>query len=194
MSGISILFGLGNPGTEYRHTRHNIGAETLNVMVDRHGLQWEKTAGGILESRLRLAGKEFILLRSLLFMNVSGEAIAGAGNVGPDSLLVVCDDINLPLGRLRFRERGGSGGHRGLESISSYLATDEFARLRMGVGAPPPGVDWSDYVLLPFPEEEMKQAERMIATAAEALELVMRKGIRAAMDMYNRWCDPSDSP
>jgi PTH1 family peptidyl-tRNA hydrolase len=185
MSGISILIGLGNPGKIYRHTRHNLGGETLDLVVKRHRLKWRKAAGPVMESRLQLAGREVLLLKPLTFMNVSGEALSGYGDLDPGILLAIFDDINLPLGRLRLRKRGGSGGHRGIESVVRYLGTEDFARLRLGVGAPPPGIEWSEYVLSPFPNEERKRVGRMIATAADALEIVLQQGIETAMDMYN---------
>jgi PTH1 family peptidyl-tRNA hydrolase len=119
-------------------------------------------------------------------MNASGEALLHYGDFVPSSLLVVCDDINLPLGRMRLRRSGGSGGHLGIESIISCIDDDGFARLRIGVGSPPPGIDWSDYVLERFPVSEREAANRLVDTAADAIEIIVRDGLGAAMQEYNR--------
>ncbi|MCK4236581.1 MAG: aminoacyl-tRNA hydrolase [Candidatus Krumholzibacteria bacterium] len=194
MSEISILCGLGNPGADYRGTRHNLGSETIDLLSERHNLHWEKTAGPVLESRWGFSGGEVFLLKPLTFMNASGDALAGYRDLDPGSLLVICDDINLPLGRLRLRERGSSGGHLGLESIISRLGSEGFARLRLGIGSPPSAVEWSEYVLSPFLGEEMERVERMCRAAADALETVLREGLETAMHLFNRRPFPPTTP
>ena len=186
MSDISILCGLGNPGARYRNTRHNLGSMILDLMAERRSLSWKTALPTVMEARWRIKGREIILLKPLTFMNASGEALEDYGGVDPASFLVIFDDISLPLGQLRLRERGGGGGHRGLESIIESLGTDNFARLRLGIGEPPPGIDWSDFVLAPFLEEERAAVNEMVETAADALETVLARGLVEAMNRYNR--------
>jgi len=190
MSDLSILCGLGNPGTDYRNTRHNLGSMILDLLAERHTLSWKGHQGRIMEARWRIKGRDVILLKPLTFMNASGEALADYGHIDPASFIVLFDDISLPLGHIRLRERGGSGGHRGLESIIAHFGTDDFARLRLGIGEPPPGSSWSDYVLAPFPEEERGAVSEMIEIAADALETALARGIVEAMNRYNRKTTP----
>ncbi len=126
------------------------------------------------------------MLKPLTFMNLSGEALASVPGIDPVVLLVIFDDISLPLGRLRIREKGGSGGHKGLESVVDHLGTGTFARLRLGIGSPPEGVDWADFVLSPFPDRERALADEMVGRAADALELIVASGLGEAMQVYNR--------
>lgn len=186
MSSISLIFGLGNPGARYRHTRHNIGRDTLAILADRHTLSWERVRDVALRSRWRYAGRHLVLIQSLTYMNVSGLALAGCGDIAPGTMIAVCDDINLPLGRLRIRQGGGSGGHRGLESIIDELGTEEFPRLRMGVGAPEGDNGLSEYVLSVFDDEERAAVTVMVQTAVDALEVAVREGLEEAMQRYNR--------
>ncbi len=186
MSSISLLFGLGNPGATYRHTRHNIGRYALAMLADRHTLSWEPVRAVALRSRWRYAGRQVLLIQSVTYMNVSGRALAACGDIAPGTMIAVCDDINLPLGRLRIRTGGGSGGHRGLESIIDTLGTEEFPRLRMGVGAPEGDNDVSEYVLSTFDNEEQAAVTVMVGTAVDALEVVVTEGLEEAMQRYNR--------
>lgn len=186
MASISLLFGLGNPGADYRHTRHNIGRDTLATLACRHGLSWKPIDEIALRCRWRHAGRWNVLLQSLTYMNLSGRVLEACRDVRPETLITVCDDINLPLGRLRIRRGGGSGGHRGLESIIDSVGTEEFPRLRMGIGAPEGSADLTDYVLSSFDDEERPTVDEMVQTAADALEVVVRDGIEEAMQRYNR--------
>ena len=185
MSEISILLGLGNPGATYESTRHNLGSKVLDLLAARHRIRWRGISKIALEARLPLAGREVHLVKPLVYMNASGEALEMFGPPDPNAVLVICDDIHLPLGTIRLRKRGGTGGHKGLESVEAHLGADDFPRLRMGVGSPPPGMEWSDYVLEPFPDEELEEVERMVAAAAECLETVLGNGLEAAMQAFN---------
>lgn len=189
MSQISILFGLGNPGRRYGQTRHNLGHETLDLLASRHGLSWNRGEGPSLVSRWERESGDVILLKSTTYMNGSGEALERLPGLEPDRLIVICDDLSLPLGMLRVRGRGGSGGHLGLESVSISIETEAFARLRLGIGSPPPAIDWSEFVLMPFLLEERPEVDRMLTTAANALEMVVTEGIDQAMQEYNRKAD-----
>jgi PTH1 family peptidyl-tRNA hydrolase len=183
---VSILFGLGNPGERYRRTRHNLGAGALEVFARRHSAAWERGDGSFFHARADVAGREITLLRSLTYMNDSGRALADYGEVDPSSLLVLCDDMSLPLGMLRIRAGGGSGGHLGLESVIMTLGTERFARMRLGIGSPPSMIDWSEFVLMPFLEEEREAVGELLEAAADALETVLSRGIDTAMQEYNR--------
>jgi PTH1 family peptidyl-tRNA hydrolase len=193
MSKISTLFGLGNPGERYRDTRHNLGSAALDLLAERHGLSWARREGPYLECSWSFAGREIGLIKSLTYMNISGRVLEHLAIGEPSELLVICDDLSLPLGRLRIRQRGGSGGHLGLESLIVGLGTEAFARLRLGIGTPPPGIEWSEFVLMPFLDEERETVREMLLTAVEAVETVARHGLVHAMQQYNRRPPPDDA-
>jgi PTH1 family peptidyl-tRNA hydrolase len=184
MPDIDLVLGLGNPGDKYAGTRHNLGYDALDLLAARHRLEWEKTGGKALEARWRFKGRHIRLIKPLTFMNLSGEALGSSAS--PDSVLVVCDDIHLPVGVIRIRAGGGTGGHRGLESVTEALGTTSFARLRLGAGPAPPGSLWSDYVLGPFEDGEREAAGSMVGDAADAVEMMLIRGISAAQRSYNR--------
>jgi PTH1 family peptidyl-tRNA hydrolase len=191
MPEISIVCGLGNPGQQYRRTRHNLGFETLDRLAGRRSLKWKRGPGPSMETTLRVGQTSVILIKPLLYMNASGVALGRRPVVSPAELLVICDDMSLPLGQLRFRKGGGSGGHKGLDSIIAVLGTEGFPRLRLGIGAPPPGIDWVDYVLSDFAPEERPEVDAMIDTAVEAVSEALRSGLEDAMTRYNR---PAPAP
>jgi len=185
MSSISFIYGLGNPGERYRRTRHNLGWMVIDRVLSKCGADWVKTGENLLQAECSLTSGSVILLRSRLYMNNSGEALSALGDFDPSSLLVICDDINLPLGKIRIRARGGSGGHRGLESIIVSLGTEDFPRMRLGVGLPPDGISWTEYVLGEFLEEETAVVEEMIGSAVEAVRIVADKGREGGMQIFN---------
>ena len=186
MSDISFLCGLGNPGEEYASTRHNLGFDTLDLLARRKKLGWKKKDGTALVCQWNSGSGVVVLIKPLTYMNLSARAFKFYPSLSEDSLLVICDDINLPLGRLRIRSSGGSGGHKGLESISGYFANDGYSRLRMGVGPSPPGEEWSDFVLAPFVGGDRQIAESMIEDAADAVEMIVRAGIEASQREFNK--------
>ena len=186
MSTISLLVGLGNPGSEYRHTRHNLGFMTLDRIALRRRLEWRPAPGPALEASVRMGGRVVRLLKPETWMNLSGRALRGRRGRNNADILVVCDDINLPLGVVRFRPRGGSGGHKGLESIADALGGEDWPRLRLGVGPPPAPDAWSDWVLEPFAAGEEAAVDRMIDEAVAGIELAARRGLAAAMQAHNR--------
>jgi PTH1 family peptidyl-tRNA hydrolase len=192
MAHISTLFGLGNPGKRYRDTRHNLGSGTLDLLAERRGLKWTRGDGPYFESRWRFAAREIRLVKSRVYMNVSGCILDHVPVGGASELLVICDDLSLPLGRLRIRQQGGSGGHLGLESVITSLGTEAFLRMRLGIGTPPPGIEWSEFVLLPFLDEEREIVRGMLETAVDAIEAIARDGVEHAMQIYNRRVSAED--
>ena len=184
-----VIAGLGNPGDEYRESRHNAGFLVVAGLARAHAIRLAAGSGGFVSGTGRVAGQVVLLVLPQELMNASGPPVARAlGSVGavPADLLVVCDDIALPLGRLRLRASGSDGGHRGLRSIVGALGTEEFARLRLGVGAPPEGNDAADYVLDRFLPKERPAVTDMVSRAVEAIELLLARGIGEAMNVYNR--------
>ena len=186
--GYRLVVGLGNPGERYRATRHNAGFRALDQLVrrlDGYG-PLEICRARVL--RARSDGIEWILAYPLTYMNASGEAVAclvQRFGIALDEILVIYDDMALPPGRIRVRGRGSSGAHRGMQSIIDHLGTQEIARVRIGIGEPPPGVSGADWVLEVPPPDEADRLAEGIRLAAEAAEVWGRLGTEAAMNRYN---------
>ena len=182
---VRLVAGLGNPGPEYVATRHNVGFMVVERIAAQLGLTWEKSA----KWTVRYAKDgELILAKPVAYMNRSGEplrAIADFYKIEPGEILVVLDDLALPLGRLRLRARGGSGGHNGLESIILQFASEEVPRLRIGIGAAPRHGE-IDYVLSRFFDEEKGIVASAIDRAAEAVKWAIDKGLVSAMNNFNQ--------
>jgi PTH1 family peptidyl-tRNA hydrolase len=183
-----MIAGLGNPGARFRGTRHNVGFEVVDAMAARRHLAFDASPAAALMARWRRPELDDVLLvKPLTFMNASGLAIAALlryFKIAPDDLLVVVDDVQLPLGRLRARGRGSAGGHNGLKSVIALLG-EEFPRLRLGVGRGDGRRDLADHVLARFEREESAEAGRMTARAADAAEMFIADGIAAVMNAYN---------
>jgi PTH1 family peptidyl-tRNA hydrolase len=183
-----LILGLGNPGEEYRDTRHNVGFRVVEELARR----WHLALDRLECNALTAHGEDVLLAKPQTYMNRSGHAaqcFAERYELDPASLLVVYDEVNLPLGKLRLRRAGSPAGHRGLESILESLRTAEVPRLRLGV-APvvdprPPGEDLADFVLSPFAESEREETAAMICRAADAVEVWLREGAEAAMTRFN---------
>ena len=189
---MKVVVGLGNPGQTYRDTRHNVGFRVIQVLAERHQAPMQRRLVSPRDGRpagvcgeYAEQGETVQLLMPLTMMNESGEALRVAG-IAPGQLLLVCDDVNLPLGTIRLRPDGGAGGHHGLESCVEALGTEQVARLRIGVGVTALPPDLSDFVLSPFDTEERPVAMRAIEQAAEACEVWTREGVDVAMNRYNR--------
>jgi PTH1 family peptidyl-tRNA hydrolase len=185
---MKLVVGLGNPGRRYQRTRHNVGYEVLSRLAARHSLGPPKARfqGDAVEAEL--AGQKALLLCPTTFMNLSGFSVREAKafyKLPDEDLLVVCDDLNLPVGKLRMRTGGTSGGQKGLEDIIQKLGTDQFARLRVGIGAAPPQWDWADYVLSEFTADERPIIEQALDLAADAVELWAAEGAECCMNRYN---------
>ena len=182
-----LLVGLGNPGKEYAANRHNVGFRLLDKVAERHKLSFDRIESRALLAEGDLAGDRAILLKPLTYMNQSGQAVRPAVrryNIPKADILIVYDDLDLPLGQVRLRERGGSGGHKGMKSIISHLGTQDIARLRIGIGRPSRGSP-DEYVLQDFSLEESIIMEGTFEKAIAALECFLREGITTAMNEYN---------
>ncbi len=187
------LIGLGNPGAEYATTRHNIGFMVLDAVAEVLRVRFRRRWGGLYASAEAAHGGEGILLvKPMTYMNNSGVAVAGMlqeHRLGAGKMVVIADDFHLPLGRLRIRLRGSDGGHNGLRSIAYHLQTDDFARIRCGIGGetmPVQKQDMADYVLASFDEDERERVGDLIGRACEAALGTVAMGFDAVMQRYNR--------
>ena len=184
-----MFVGLGNPGEEYRASRHNIGFMIAEELLRCHGAgNTERRARSIIQWA-RIDGEEVLVARPQTWMNRSGEAVVAllqAVGAGPGDLLVACDDLYLEFGTLRFRARGSDGGHNGLASVLEAVGTREVPRLRIGVGPPDPGVPHADFVLAPFGRPERVGLPDVVDRAAAGAAVALRDGIAVAMNRFNR--------
>lgn len=184
-----IVCGLGNPGEDYRWTRHNVGYMVIDrMMVDVHS-NVKPGQGNYLFGEIEYEDDKLITLKPLSFMNLSGLPVKEAVeffNAEPETCLVVVDDVNLPFGRLRLRRSGSDGGHNGLASIIYHLATENFPRLRIGIGRPEGDKPLSEFVLLRFSEEEEGELSHVIERAADCVRTWFKEGIEKAMNVSNR--------
>jgi peptidyl-tRNA hydrolase, PTH1 family len=182
-----LIVGLGNPGASFSGTRHNVGSEAVDLLAGRFGEPIKRRKFGALTSELAAGGHKVVLLKPQEYMNRSGQAVAtamGFYKLSSSDLMVVTDDLALPPGRIRLRSSGSAGGHNGLKDIISRLGTEDFARLRVGVGGPG-AANTKDYVLTRPPQEEREAIERAIPAAVDALVCWLEEGIEAAMSRYN---------
>jgi PTH1 family peptidyl-tRNA hydrolase len=185
---VKLVAGLGNPGAQYRGTRHNVGFEVLDELARRHGCAFDAAPAHALQARWR-GQADVLLVKPLTYMNLSGEAVGALCRyyrVAVDDLLVVCDDVNLPLGRLRARPAGSDGGHNGLKSMALHLGTTAYARLRVGVGRGDERRDLAAHVLAGFDREEQTGVRDAIARSADAVELWTTQGMAPVMNTFNR--------
>jgi peptidyl-tRNA hydrolase, PTH1 family len=183
-----LIVGLGNPGNEYRGTRHNCGFMALDEVSRLTGIELASARFKAKLGNGRHQGRPLVLLKPRTYMNRSGDAVGPClryYKIEPANLIVILDDLDLPPGRLRIRSGGGDGGHRGLHSIIESLSTPDFIRLRIGIGHPPPELDPADYVLRPFPPPERELIAPMFETAALAALAIVTDGLTPAMNKYN---------
>lgn len=181
-----LIVGLGNPGARYERTRHNVGYWCIDRLGQTWGPSRERRRFKGLLSELRLDGRRLILLKPQTFMNDSGDAAAASVRwykVSPSHLLVIHDDLDLPVGRMRVRAGGSSGGHRGVDSIIERLGDDGFVRLRIGIGRP--ADDAVDHVLSPFSPEELTVIERIVGAVPDVVSCILENGVAEAMNRYN---------
>lgn len=184
-----MIVGLGNPGQEYSGTRHNAGF----IVVDELARQWEiddwRSRQDALVAEYRGSGETVLLVKPQTFMNLSGTAVGALARwhkIPAEDITVIYDDMDLPAGRLRLRMKGGSGGHKGIESILVHLGQENFSRIRVGIGRPPAGWEVVNYVLSRFTTEEAPFMETAVKRAAQAAETIVDKGIAKAMNLFNQ--------
>ena len=187
---MKLIVGLGNPGRRYINTRHNIGFRLIDELAKRYKVRLKKKLfGNANEARLTIFAEEAMLVQPLTFMNLSGGCVsryARKNNISLDSILVVCDDVNLCLGEIRIRPQGTSGGHNGVESVIRSLNTEVFPRLRIGVGRKDFFGDLTRYVLSDFEYDEAGKGEKAIGRAADACECWIKEGIEKTMNLFNK--------
>ncbi|MDD6483187.1 MAG: aminoacyl-tRNA hydrolase [Clostridiales bacterium] len=185
-----LVAGLGNPGREYNMTRHNIGFHTIDYIADKLGIKVNKLKYKALWGEANINGEKVLLIKPQTYMNNSGESLmefVSFYKVPIENLIVINDDISIEAGRLRIRPKGSAGGHNGLKSIIYLLKSDEFVRIKMGVGAPQSKeYDLADYVLGHFTKEEIPIMEDAIVRAAGAVEEIIKNGAASAMNKYNQ--------
>lgn len=186
---MKLLVGLGNPGREYEGTRHNVGFETIDVLAERAGATFSEKKFKARLCRARVGSESCTLMKPETFMNLSGESVGpalGFYKLTTADVIVVHDDLDLEMGRVKLKQGGGHGGHNGLRSLLTHFPDDAFVRVRIGVGRPPPAWNSADYVLSKFRSDERVAAERALSDAADAVEAIFRDGLRKAMNDFNR--------
>ncbi len=183
-----LLVGLGNPGREYRNTRHNVGFMVIDRLAQDAGIGLTRVQHKAITGIGMLADHKVILVKPQTFMNLSGEAVSALARfykIPPACIMVVHDDLDLPFGTLRLRPGGGSAGQKGIQSIIARLATQDFPRLRFGIGRPPGSKQGANYVLHGFSPGEQKELDYLLARAAEALRVFVQEGLETAMNRFN---------
>ena len=191
-----LIVGLGNPDPEYQWTPHNLGFLAVDEIANRAGIRVERPEAKALVGRGKFAGEEVILAKPQTYMNLSGISVRDLlekYELAPEDVLVLFDERDLPWGMIRIGERGSPGTHNGAKSVTSVLGTQAFARLRLGCGPDHPVSDLAAYVLRPMKKAELETAAEMIAEAADAVEVIQKQGIAAAMHRFNRRVPPAEA-
>ena len=189
-SGVEwLVVGLGNPGDKYENTRHNVGFLTIDHIAEEQRVPVQKLKYRALTNTVELGGAKVLLMKPVTYMNLSGEAVHEAAafyKIPPERVLVISDEVSLAPGKIRVRRSGSAGGHNGLKNIIAHLGTDQFPRIRLGVGQKPhPDYDMADWVLGKFQGEDKKAVEEAVKRAADAAECLIREGVDKAMNRYN---------
>lgn len=183
-----LIAGLGNPTKEYDKTRHNVGFSVLDVLADKYGIDVSERKHRAYCGKGIIEGQKVLLVKPQTFMNLSGESLRSAVDyykIAPEDIIVIYDDISLEPGQLRIRQKGSAGGHNGIKNIIAQLGTQEFPRIKVGVGAKPPRMDLADYVLSRFSKGEQELMDAAFREAAEAAVMMMTDGAERAMNHYN---------
>lgn len=185
-----IIAGLGNPGREYAHTRHNVGFDVVDKLAEQENIDVSEKKHRALIGRGVVSGRKCVLAKPQTFMNLSGESVRALLDYYKaderTELIVISDDISLDVGQIRVRKKGSAGGHNGLKNIIASLRHDSFIRVKMGVGEKPKGWDLVDYVLGHFSAPEREKMDEAVLRAAEAIRMIVDKGADAAMNYFNR--------
>lgn len=193
MSELYLIVGLGNPGPRYENTRHNVGFRAVERLAQKYGLSFTKIEHKAQVASGTINGQRVILAKPQTYMNVSGDSVAPIARfykIEPDHIIVVHDDLDLPLGTLRIRKEGSSGGQNGLKHILQRLGTQSVPRVRIGIGRPPGRMDPADYVLTPFKGDDEILAIEMMDRAVTAIETWLNEGIELAMSRHNGTGEP----
>jgi len=195
---VKLIVGLGNPGIEYQFTPHNLGFLVIDRIANNLGVEIRNRQCRALTARAVIAGQPVILAKPETFMNLSGlsvrELVAEYQVDVKSDLIVIYDELDLPLGAIRIRTRGSSAGHNGMESILGALGTDEFLRVRLGIAPDRKVTDGVKFVLTPFRKAQLKVVDEVLDIAAEAVEVILKEGPPAAMNRFNRKNEPGDEP
>ena len=184
-----IIVGLGNPTDKYQSTRHNIGWDAITRISDDCRISLDSKKHKAICGKGFMEGEKIVLAQPLTYMNLSGESVRELVDfykVSPQEVIVIYDDISLEVGQLRIRKKGSAGGHNGIKSIISHLGTDEFPRIKIGVGDKPKEWDLADYVLSRFLQQEQPLVRDALKDSSDACKMIMTSGIEAAMNLYNR--------
>lgn len=196
-ASMRIIVGLGNPGREYAWTPHNLGFQVIDLLAERFGIHLTRPEAQCQVGVGQIGGQDIALAKPQTYMNASGHAVSdliAKYDRGPSDAIIISDEVALPWGTIRIRERGSAGGHNGLKSIIGALGTDEFLRIRLGVGPEFSPRDLAAYVLAPMGKDVRETAGEMIGTAADAVEAILVEGVGRAMSRFNRRDTPrSDS-
>ena len=185
---MKIITGLGNPTKQYEGTRHNVGFSVIYRLADKYNIKMNIARHKALIGTGVIAGEKVMLVMPQTYMNLSGEAVGEIMRyykAEPSDLIITYDDIDLDVGKLRIRAKGSAGGHNGMKSIIAHVGSEEFDRVRVGIGHKPPEFDLADYVLSRFGKDELPLIRDAVDKAADAMEVIIRSGIEAAMNMYN---------
>ncbi|EST51748.1 peptidyl-tRNA hydrolase [Brevibacillus panacihumi W25] len=185
---MKVVIGLGNPGKKYEDTRHNAGFMAIDKISENWGIPVSSNKFRALIGEGRAQGEKVLLVKPQTYMNLSGESIAEIlrfYKLTPDDLVVIFDDLDLPTGQLRLREKGSAGGHNGIKSMIQHLGTQEFKRIKVGIGRPEPGRSVSDYVLQSFPSGERKEIDEAVSRAADAADMWVREPFLKVMNHFN---------
>ena len=184
-----LIVGLGNPGEKYENTRHNVGFQVIDELAERQGRPVQRLKFKALTGLLTIGGEKALVMKPVTYMNLSGEAVRPAADfykLPPERILVISDDVALAAGRLRIRAKGSAGGHNGLKSIIQHLGTDQFPRIRVGVGEKPhPDYDLADWVLGRPQGEDKKAIDAAVKRAADAVECILTQGLERGMGKFN---------
>jgi len=195
---VKLIIGLGNPGIEYQFTPHNLGFLTIDRIAGGLGIEVRNRQCRALTARAVIAGEPVLLAKPETYMNLSGLSVVelvGEHQVDVTrDLIVIYDELDLPLGTIRIRQRGSSAGHNGMESILGALGTDEFLRIRLGIAPDRKLTDAVKYVLTPFRKEQDKVVDEVLDTAAQAVEVILKDGAAAAMNRFNRKNESGEEP
>jgi PTH1 family peptidyl-tRNA hydrolase len=193
---VKLIVGLGNPGIEYQFTPHNIGFLAVDRIAQQCGVMIDNRHSRAMTARARIGNQEVLLAKPETFMNLSGlsvrELVEKTGVEAQKDLIVIYDELDLPLGMIRIRERGSSAGHNGMQSIINALETEEITRMRLGVAPQPPAKGGANYILSPFRKSQLVAVDELLDVAATAVQVIFEEGVATAMNRFNRKNKPDE--